>query len=513
MSILRLLLLSSLLAVSIAVHAEPIGTVFTYQGELAQQNVPATGAYDFEFGLFDADSNGNSIAAAIRVEDVLVSDGVFTVDLDFGSSPYIDQQLWLEIGVRSGSSEGVYATLIPRQAVNATPFALYALSGNEGPVGDTGPVGPVGPQGDTGLTGPAGPQGDSGSTGPTGDTGPIGPTGPQGDTGLTGLTGDTGPIGPAGAQGDTGIAGPTGPQGDTGLTGLTGDTGPIGPAGPQGDTGLTGPAGAQGDTGPIGPQGPQGPQGAQGPKGDVGLTGPAGPEGDTGDTGPIGPKGDTGDTGPGSVVFEATQGGAGTYTGGSNGGLAAIGPYYFSLMRTDCLSTTANSCTDTISATQVLTDIEFSTGNTVTGYYIFRLRRDGSNIVGASCTIRSTSPGPSCTIAGSHTFTTGQTVEVQAIRENSSFPARTVSSTATWTEPNVINTISDTHTVEGTYTARGSSLVVSFGAGAFTSTTSYSCTSSSNLYSPPEITYDSASQITFGGVQVDERISFICIGN
>ena len=453
MSILRLLLLSSLLAVSIAVHAEPIGTVFTYQGELAQQNVPATGAYDFEFGLFDADSNGNSIAAAIRVEDVLVSDGVFTVDLDFGSSPYIDQQLWLEIGVRSGSSEGVYATLIPRQAVNATPFALYALSGNEGPVGDTGPVGPVGPQGDTGLTGPAGPQGDSGSTGPTGDTGPIGPTGPQGDTGLTGLTGDTGPIGPAGAQGDTGIAGPTGPQGDTGLTGLTGDTGPIGP------------------------------------------------------------KGDTGDTGPGSVVFEATQGGAGTYTGGSNGGLAAIGPYYFSLMRTDCLSTTANSCTDTISATQVLTDIEFSTGNTVTGYYIFRLRRDGSNIVGASCTIRSTSPGPSCTIAGSHTFTTGQTVEVQAIRENSSFPARTVSSTATWTEPNVINTISDTHTVEGTYTARGSSLVVSFGAGAFTSTTSYSCTSSSNLYSPPEITYDSASQITFGGVQVDERISFICIGN
>ncbi len=204
MNISRLLLLGGLLAASFLVHAEAVGTAFTYQGELAQQNIPATGVYDFKFELFDAESNGNSVATAIQLEDVAVNNGVFTVELDFGMSPFVDQQLWLEIGVRDGSSDGDYTNLTPRQSVTATPFALYALSGNEGPAGpkgDTGDIGPVGPQGlqgETGLTGPTGPQGDTGLTGAKGDTGDTGPAGPQG---LKGDTGDTGPIGPQGLPG------------------------------------------------------------------------------------------------------------------------------------------------------------------------------------------------------------------------------------------------------------------------------------------------------------------------
>jgi hypothetical protein len=156
MNKLKILLLTCLLTVSFLTNAEPVGTSFTYQGELQQQGVPANGAYDFAFELFDSDFNGNSITAAIQLEDVLVIDGVFTVGLNFGESPYIDQKIWLEIGVRDGLSDGAFTALTPRHAINPTPFALYALSGNEGPVG---------PKGDTGDTGPEGPQGPQGPAG------------------------------------------------------------------------------------------------------------------------------------------------------------------------------------------------------------------------------------------------------------------------------------------------------------------------------------------------------------
>jgi hypothetical protein len=51
-------------------------------------------------------------------------DGVFTVDLDFGVDPYVaDTQYWLEIDVAAAGT-GAYATLSPRQTVNAVPRSL-----------------------------------------------------------------------------------------------------------------------------------------------------------------------------------------------------------------------------------------------------------------------------------------------------------------------------------------------------------------------------------------------------
>src|SRR6266478_5972108 len=41
------------------------GTAFTYQGRLNENTSPATGAYDLQFSLYDAASNGNAIGGPV----------------------------------------------------------------------------------------------------------------------------------------------------------------------------------------------------------------------------------------------------------------------------------------------------------------------------------------------------------------------------------------------------------------------------------------------------------------
>jgi hypothetical protein len=107
--------------------AEPVGTAFTYQGRLIDANVAADGLYDFQFKLFDANSDGNQLGTDVNKLEVDVIDGYFTVDLDFGGV-YDGNERWLDIGVRPGELEdpNSYTTLSPRQEVTPTPYALYA---------------------------------------------------------------------------------------------------------------------------------------------------------------------------------------------------------------------------------------------------------------------------------------------------------------------------------------------------------------------------------------------------
>jgi hypothetical protein len=113
--------------------ASPIGTAFTYQGRLIDANNVADGLYDFQFKLFDANSDGNQEGADVNKPEVDVIDGYFTVELDFGSV-FDGNAVWLDIGVRPGELEdpNAYTTLSPRQEVTPTPYALYALNGNGG---------------------------------------------------------------------------------------------------------------------------------------------------------------------------------------------------------------------------------------------------------------------------------------------------------------------------------------------------------------------------------------------
>ena len=102
----------------------PVGTGFTYQGSLVNNGVPANGSYDFQFLLFDALVAGTQVGPTVNRDDVPVSRGLFTVNIDFGTGAFGGGSRYLQIGVRPGSSVGPYTTLNPRQALAAAPYAL-----------------------------------------------------------------------------------------------------------------------------------------------------------------------------------------------------------------------------------------------------------------------------------------------------------------------------------------------------------------------------------------------------
>lgn len=103
------------------------GTAFTYQGKLTNAGVPATGVYDLRFQLFDALTGGTELGITFTNPTVTVTNGIFTVQVDFGPIAVFDGSArYLEIGVRPSGSLGGYAILSPRQQITATPYAFRA---------------------------------------------------------------------------------------------------------------------------------------------------------------------------------------------------------------------------------------------------------------------------------------------------------------------------------------------------------------------------------------------------
>ena len=118
----------------------PLGTGFTYQGVLKSGGAPYSGAADLRFTLFDAAAGGNPIGATLEYPAWPVADGLFTLTLDFGAAPQVfnGDARWLAIETRAPAGSGVYVPLNPRQRLAATPYSLWAMSGNPGPQGPPG---------------------------------------------------------------------------------------------------------------------------------------------------------------------------------------------------------------------------------------------------------------------------------------------------------------------------------------------------------------------------------------
>lgn len=114
---------------------------FTYQGRLLDNGQAASGVYDFQFSVFNAESGPALVSSVLTNEDVNVTNGLFTVTLDFGPGIFNGASRWLDIGVRPGTNTGVFTPLMPRQALTSVPYAQYALT----------PAGPPGPQGPSGI--------------------------------------------------------------------------------------------------------------------------------------------------------------------------------------------------------------------------------------------------------------------------------------------------------------------------------------------------------------------------
>ena len=126
-TILALLSLSTLIYQPSTSFAQ--GRAFTCQGRLNGSGVPANGAYDFRFRLFDALTNGSFSGGNIFLDAVGVSNGLFTVTHALGPAALNGNARWLEIGVKTNGGPD-YLYLVPRQTITATPYALTAADVN-----------------------------------------------------------------------------------------------------------------------------------------------------------------------------------------------------------------------------------------------------------------------------------------------------------------------------------------------------------------------------------------------
>ncbi len=107
---------------ALTTHAQT--TEITYQGQLQSSSVPANGSFDFEFVLFDA--GGSQVGPVLPRNGVAVANGIFSVNLDFGSS-FPGGTRFLEIRVRQAGG-GAFTTLSPRQPVTSSPYSIKSLA-------------------------------------------------------------------------------------------------------------------------------------------------------------------------------------------------------------------------------------------------------------------------------------------------------------------------------------------------------------------------------------------------
>src|ERR1035441_9088588 len=101
------------------------GTVFTYQGQLQNNGSPASGTYNLQFSLFNVSSGGAAVAGPLTSNGVSVSNGLFTVQIDFGAGVFTGATSWLQIGVET-NGVNTFTTLSPRQQLTPTPYAIYS---------------------------------------------------------------------------------------------------------------------------------------------------------------------------------------------------------------------------------------------------------------------------------------------------------------------------------------------------------------------------------------------------
>jgi len=106
-------------------HAQT--SAFVYQGFLTDTNGNSlTGNYDLQFGLFSATNSGSQVGSLLTNSPVGITNGLFAVSLDFGSTSLSGNPLWLQIGVRPYRSTNSYTILYPLQPLESAPYSYRA---------------------------------------------------------------------------------------------------------------------------------------------------------------------------------------------------------------------------------------------------------------------------------------------------------------------------------------------------------------------------------------------------
>jgi hypothetical protein len=135
--------MAALLGVVFTAELHAQGTAFTYQGRLQSDGAPYFGPAEFQFTLWDAAEDGTQLSATTpETLAGTVSNGLFTLTVDFGSAPFTNgSDRWLQIELRTGL--GAFEVLSPRQKLTPTPYAITA-GYVTGPLPSAGLVGTYG---------------------------------------------------------------------------------------------------------------------------------------------------------------------------------------------------------------------------------------------------------------------------------------------------------------------------------------------------------------------------------
>lgn len=136
------LLFAVLLSVWCAGLALAQGASFRVRGELREQGEPANGAYDFELRLFgsaEAAAPDVPIGATVAASAVLVSDGRFDIECDFGKAARTPN-LYLDVRTRRAGG-GAFEPHLPRRSLAEVLAASAKIPGVEPVVLDSNPGG------------------------------------------------------------------------------------------------------------------------------------------------------------------------------------------------------------------------------------------------------------------------------------------------------------------------------------------------------------------------------------
>jgi hypothetical protein len=102
-------------------------TAFVYQGRLLENGAPANSTNDFHFRIYSDEAGNNLAGTNAFASDVIVSNGLFTATVDFGTNAFDGSDRWIEVGVRPGTDTGAYTSLTPLQRIGSTPYAIQSL--------------------------------------------------------------------------------------------------------------------------------------------------------------------------------------------------------------------------------------------------------------------------------------------------------------------------------------------------------------------------------------------------
>ena len=117
----------ALAAVLFPVPALAQGSAFTYQGRLSDNARPANGTYDLSFSLYPQATDGSRIGPVLSFPATPVTNGLFSLSLDFGQGSFNGQDRWIELAVRTNGAPS-FSTLSPRRPVLASPQAQFATA-------------------------------------------------------------------------------------------------------------------------------------------------------------------------------------------------------------------------------------------------------------------------------------------------------------------------------------------------------------------------------------------------